>query len=219
MNKLPFEQIGIVVATFQRVEHLLIRVLAERLDPSDGEFIGAYLCQSKFDGILREVKARTKRDLDPLEHTELFEEPYGVIPRINDIRNEWVHSYYNFDESGDEPRILTRIRARRWAEYEAAATPFRVEQQLRNAISTAQQLSNKDSGAINRPQQPSKIESQIKAAWKKNPAMHRVEIHLPQSDEFRQFTLLAARAINSLTKIIKTEIDPIRQDFMSDPTD
>lgn len=211
MSRESFEQIGIVVATFQRVEHLLLRILAERWTPENGRFFNSWICTGHFSDILKKVTDLTRNEISEEDHGRIFVEPWGTIPQLHQIRNDWVHSYYRFDQSSSAPRVIKRIRSVRWREYEdAAAAQLAKEARCRKLKKKLNRAADTNAVIGEQTKPPEEMNPK---RWKLNPAMYQVQIHLPANDEFHRFTGLAARAIQDLEKLLKTDVDPVGRYF------
>jgi hypothetical protein len=208
MSKESFEQLGIVVATFQRLEHLLLCVLAERWTPTKGKFMSSWVCSERFPDILKEVKELTRSELTDGEHDQIF----SSVNQLHHIRNDWVHSYYQFDRGSSEPTIISRIRSERWKLYEELMdSDSKKKDNPRSALDGETLGGCEDSLRTAR----SVINHKTARQWKDNPAMYQVKTHLPDRDEFRRFMTLSSEVIPTLERLIKTDIDPVGSYFDS----
>jgi hypothetical protein len=54
---------------------------------------------------------------------------------------------------------------------------------------------------------------QARKHFKTNPPMYQIQKGLPDNEEFNRFTVLAARTIEELEKLLKTDSDPVARRF------
>ena len=109
---LSAEVIGQFITAFQTIEWALVELMCDLINSGDIEVNVAIATQVTFRNRMKLLRALTKIRVSTEDNLSTFYSVFSEIEKLNDIRNNLVHSHYEFTLSDNGHEIIRKINTK-----------------------------------------------------------------------------------------------------------